>query len=76
MSSMAHLDFMAALRYNPLVVLAVALVVCWVACGLFDLLSGRALVPRLNGWLVRHRFWWIAAVLAGLNWAYLLFNPP
>ncbi|HAV62069.1 MAG TPA: hypothetical protein DCY13_06855 [Verrucomicrobiales bacterium] len=76
LSAAAGFDWLLAIQFNPLVMLAAVLIVIWSMLGLADLLLKGSLVTRLNGWLARHHFWWTAAGLTLVNWGYLLLNPP
>jgi hypothetical protein len=62
---------LAAVQYNPLVLLAATLIVCRALLGTLDRVSGTQLVKRLNR---RTRKLPVALIVIGsilLNWVYL-----
>jgi hypothetical protein len=71
LQSVAEFDLWAAVQYNPLVLLAGALIVGWALLGALDRVAGTQLVKRLNR---RTRKLPVAFIVIGsilLNWVYL-----
>ena len=82
MKALAHGEFVAAVKYNPLVVLGVLVVMLWFAWTVATMKMARyqrAWVGKSNAQTDRKvaRYWGIGiAVLVLLNWIYLICYLP
>lgn len=76
LAAWTHLDPVAALRFHPLCFLACVVLLAWTGLALADQLTGRARLAALRARAETWPVWRTLAVLAALNWAYLLLTLP
>lgn len=76
MRSVAELDILTALRFNPLVALGVVVIIFWFGLWLVDRVRAQPLLPRIRNRIQQWPVWWMLGGLVLANWAYLIQTLP
>lgn len=76
LAAWTQLDPAAALRFHPLCFLACLTLLAWGGLALLDRLTGRAWLGALQAHAAAWPVWRTLAVLALLNWVYLILALP